>query len=456
MFGNAQQADHPGQGEALAHQGHQDHREGDQQQRAAVGKGRITGHHGNGQRRRQRHHAPYASEGDDKRVLPGRRGIAPCQARQSRARQVGCEKDPDKTHHNDGGAYRSTGQRQMAPFGQVQRVGDDAGLQPGHQEDQALDQIDHQVPDKESLQPGGGRDVARAVPADIKAGNHGRQHARAAQAFRHPEGGEGREQREHHLHPGFTGPAAQRQYAPADRQAPDDLSRHDQEEFAGGGRQRKGAALRHRFNREAEQDQGGRIVHQPFAFQDGEHALGQGEAPRDRHRRHSIGRRHDRPQHKARRQRQSQQVMRHARHRDGGEDHQPHRQEKDGAQVGLEAAPAHIHPGAIQQRRQQQAQHQIGAQFDAGHPGQKTNRQPQQHQENGIGNMRTPCPKGGEGRHRDQAEGEGQNGLEHGASVRRRQGARNRAGRRAHPPQVAGARRACLRHSSRCEEWRTR
>ena len=140
------------------------------------------------------------------------------------------------------GADRGAGQRQTLPLRQVQRVGDHPRLQAGEQEDHAFDQIDHQVPDEEALQAGGGRDEARAVPADVTAADHGGQHARAAQAFRHPEGGEGRQQREHHFHPRLARPSGAGPARPSRSARPQTISPATiGREFAARRRQRESA-----------------------------------------------------------------------------------------------------------------------------------------------------------------------------------------------------------------------
>ena len=96
-----------------------------------------------------------------------------------------------------------------------------ARLQAGDQEHQALDQIDDQIPEENSLQPRGGRDQTRPVPAHIEPAGDGRQHAGAAKMRRHPEGEIGRHQRQRDLDARLARPMPQAQAEPADREAVD-------------------------------------------------------------------------------------------------------------------------------------------------------------------------------------------------------------------------------------------
>ena len=59
---------------------------------------------------------------------------------------------------------------------------------PVIEEHQALDQVDEEIPEEDSLQPGGGADQAKAVPADVEPGSHGGEHAGAAEMLGRPIG----------------------------------------------------------------------------------------------------------------------------------------------------------------------------------------------------------------------------------------------------------------------------
>ena len=101
------------------------------------------------------------------------------------------------------------------------------------QEDEALDQIDDQVPEEDALQPRRRRDQPRPVPAHVEPGGDGRQHAGAAEMLGHPVGEIGRHQRQRDLDARVARPVPQPQAEPADADAVGDLADHDQREGAG-------------------------------------------------------------------------------------------------------------------------------------------------------------------------------------------------------------------------------
>ena len=72
-------------------------------------------------------------------------------------------------------------------------------LESGQQEQQALDQIDHEVPEEDALQPGRRRDQQRPVPAHIEPAGDGGDHAGAAEMLGDPVGDIGRDQRQRDL-----------------------------------------------------------------------------------------------------------------------------------------------------------------------------------------------------------------------------------------------------------------
>jgi len=149
---------------------------------------------GNGERDRERVDATNAGEGQEKRRLPLWRRVALSQARADPARDIGRRKHPDEARRD--GDQRGPGGRdhQFADREGVTLLDQRARLQPGEQEHQTLDEIDDQIPEKDSLQPRRGGDQPRPDPADVEPAGDGRQHAGAAEMRRHPEGEIGRQQ----------------------------------------------------------------------------------------------------------------------------------------------------------------------------------------------------------------------------------------------------------------------
>ena len=107
-----------------------------------------------------------------------------------------------------------------------------ARLQAGDEKHQAFNQIDNQVPEKDSLQPRCKGDQARPDPAHIEAAGDGCEHAGAAEMRGHPEREIGRHKGQRDLDARFAGPVAQTQAEPAHREAIDELADDDQHKGA--------------------------------------------------------------------------------------------------------------------------------------------------------------------------------------------------------------------------------
>ena len=238
-----------------------------------------------------------------------------------------------------------------------------AGLQPGEQEDESLDDVDDQVPEEDALQPRRRADEERALPAHIEPGGDGREHAGAAEILRHPIGGIGRDQGQHDLDPRIGRPAAQPEAQPADADAVGDFADDDDDEGPGG-LERRERAGDDGGDGEAIEDQRGRVVGEAFAFENDEQAPRNVERPRQRQRRDHVGRRDDGAEQEAHRPWPAEQPMDRGRHRAGREHHAAEGQQRDRPQVEAELAPAHRHAGRVDDRRQEDQEHEFRRELD--------------------------------------------------------------------------------------------
>ena len=177
---------------------------------------------GDRERRRERDDAAHAGEGQRERPLPGRRGIGASDGGNEPARQVDRGKCPDEARDDDDGGDQQRRGRKLGNRIVSDVRHDRARLKAGDQEQHALDQIDQEIPEEDALQPGRRADQAKAVPAHVEADRHRRQHARAAEMLRRPEGDERRQNRKRDLDARVTHPAPQPQHQPTDADPPDD------------------------------------------------------------------------------------------------------------------------------------------------------------------------------------------------------------------------------------------
>src|SRR5262249_32985109 len=93
-------------------------------------------------------------EGTTNGSAHGASGGAPGERRNQPARQIGRGVYPDKAG-GDRDRCRERGRHQQLPDGEVVGLLDQrSGLQAGHQEHKALDQVDGQVPEEDALQAG--------------------------------------------------------------------------------------------------------------------------------------------------------------------------------------------------------------------------------------------------------------------------------------------------------------
>jgi hypothetical protein len=113
-----------------------------------------------------------------------------------------------------------------------------------------------------------------------------------------PIGQERRQNRERDLDARIMDPAPQTQYQPTDADTPDDFAGDDGSKHSRGLPERKYASA-HRGYREAIEDERGRIIRKPFAFEDDEDPPGELHSACDREWRHRVRRRNDGAQYEA-------------------------------------------------------------------------------------------------------------------------------------------------------------
>src|SRR5262249_31953491 len=149
----------------------------------------------NGQSRRQRDDAAYADERKKEDLPPGRSRVAARKLAAQPARQISRRKDPDKPGNDDDRDGQQDGEQRPAQRDRIQPIEHRSNLQAGHEKDQSLEQIDKQIPKKDSLQPRSGRNEQWPVPTHEQSGGYGRQNARPAKMRRQQKRGIGREKR---------------------------------------------------------------------------------------------------------------------------------------------------------------------------------------------------------------------------------------------------------------------
>ena len=145
-------------------------------------------------------------------------------------------------------------------------------------------------------------------------------------------------------------------------------------------------------------DQGGGVVEQPFALQDGDDPLRQAEPLGDGHGGDRVGRGHDGPEAERDRPRQPERGMGEHGHAAHGDQHEPDGQERDRAQVGPHLAHRDVQRGPVQQRRQEHQQGQVGVELDPRETRHEPDPDPDDHEQDRVGHAR---PRGQRDHHRD-------------------------------------------------------
>jgi hypothetical protein len=243
-------------------------------------------------------------------------------------------------------------------------------------------QVDQEVPEKNALQARRRADQPQAVPADVKPGGHGREHAGTAEVFRRPIGNERREHRQHDLDARIVDPTPHSQHEPTDADAPEDFAGDDRCEHAGGLAPGKYAEA-HGCHREAIENQCARIIRKTLTLEYHDEPPRQLHAARDRQWRYGVGRGNDGSQQEADGPGETQQPMGHRGGRGSREQDATHSQQRNRPQIESELAPAHRHRRRINDRRQHEQQDEFRRELDG--------RQPREQRQNHAGEHQQYC-----------------------------------------------------------------
>ena len=170
---------------------------------------------------------------------------------------------------------------------------------------------------------------------------------------------------------------------PAHRQPDQYPADADDHEFPAGPGEGKRTG-RHRHHREAIGDQGGRIVDQTFAFQNGDDAARDAQAFGNRRGGDGVGRGDDRAQNESDRERQMEEMKRQPGDRHRGKEDEPDGEQRNGTEVGAEIAPRGEQRRRKQERRQEEKKNQFRIEPDLGQSGNQTNQQSADDEKDGI------------------------------------------------------------------------
>ena len=259
---------------------------------------------------------------------------------------------------------------------------------PDEHEERGVEDEDEDLPHREGLDPRRGRDQLGRVPAQVDAGGHGGQHRRDAERLGRQVGEVRRDERDRDLRRGVVERLAQQRDDVADDDADRDADDRVEHEAP--------ARLGHR---EAPGDRGGhrelvgderrRVVDQRLALDDRHVAPRRADTRGDRRRRDGIGGRHDGAQHE-------RGLPRHAvddlvgddGHAEHGEDHQADGEQADLAQVVAQLAQRGEEGGGVEQRRQDDDEHDVGVELHVGDAGDEAQRRAADHEQDRIRDLR--------------------------------------------------------------------
>ena len=263
---------------------------------------------------------------------------------------------------------------------------DDAeGLQAHRQEDATLQDERHGLPVLLGETPVRRGDRGGSAARDDQAGDDGRNEAGASQVLGGDRCDEGHREGENRVGRGLLDegtqthadladdPANTRSDAEGDGDLADEQARIEGV-FVGG------QAGTHRCG---EQNQRGRVVKEPLAFEDRDDAVGDARAFRDRDG-DRVRRRQDRAQRDAPGQgdRGDQPVDDEA-DREGGQEHEGNREHRDSLHLAPEVHGRHTHGRREQQRRQHHLEDDVRLDLDGPHLRQEPNRQADDQQDQG-------------------------------------------------------------------------
>jgi hypothetical protein len=316
--------------------------------------------------------------------------------------------DPEDPGDDDHGRHRGGDPDQLPERLVLEPIEDQRELQSDQHEQQRVEQEGQDRPHRVARHPlPCAGDLGRA-PADVDADRHGREHARRAHALGRHVGRVAREDRDRDLHGRVVEPLADLRDHPPDREADGDPAGRAEHELQPGLRQRERAA--DRADRHAVDHQRSAVVDQALALDDRVQAAREPEPPADLDRGQRVRRRDDRPEREGRRPRQPvDQRVRHDRDRARRRDHEPDRHQGDRAQVVLEVAQAREERGAVEQRRQEDHEHELRLELDVRQAGDEAHHEPAEHEQDRI---RDPDHPAGGRQHGDRDQQRDQDELD--------------------------------------------
>ena len=272
----------------------------------------------------------------------------------------------------------------------LEPVDDQRQLQADEDEQGRVEQEREHRPEREALHPGLGVDDLRRAPAEIDAAADHGEHAGGTDLVGRDERPVGGEERDRHRGDRVADPAADLGDDVADGEPDRDPAGDRAEELEHRARGRD--ALPHgRRDRDLVGDQGRRVVDQALALEDVDDSPRRADALKDRCGRDRVRGRDDRPE----RERDRPRELDHLVGNDGDgrrrDQHEPDRVEGDRPRAVAQAAQVGEERGRVQQRRQEDQQHQVGVELDARDPRHQPEQQATEHERDRV---RDPQPVG--------------------------------------------------------------
>ena len=373
--------DHERQRQALADESHEDHGEGDDDDRLAC-RQRVSGQRDRKRERcREGDHAPHASPRKDERLSESGAALI--------VRQKLANTHPDHPEGADGDerdAHEDADRGELEECPAIHLSGNRRDLEPDGEKHDAVQKEDQALPDRAAGEARFGAHDLRRPPADEESRGHRGQDAGDTERFRREVRRVGREQRDGDLD-GRIGDASTYPHRdPAHDESDEDAAeRHKYEARErpdhGNGRGRRSRADRRPVDRER-----GRVIEEALALEDADDPARDREPLRYRGRRHRVGRRDDGPE----RDGEWPRHAGHERHR-GCRDHAHARgNETDGEQADVleiraEVADRSEERTHIEDRRQDDEEDDLRVELEWGDSRNESDDEPAEQKEHWIG-----------------------------------------------------------------------
>ena len=374
-------ADQRGQGQALDDEGPEDDCEGEEDDQVPVRERRIRVRR---QRQRQRggerDRAAHPRPREDESSLPGRLAV-----HSRHPRPVGADCHPREAHEHDDGGHECRVADQLQRRARFrQGVEDRRQLETDEREERRVQDEEDDLPDRLALEPRLRRRQLGRVPAHVDPDRDRRKHAGDVQRVRGEIREVPAEDRDRDLDRRVVEPAADLPDDEAGRQADED-SADDVEDEASRGRGEREAAGDDGDDRHAVDDQGGAVVHEALALDEGDQPPRKPQPLGDRGGGGRVGGGDDRTEYEGRGPGQLRD--------DGvGDDcdrdrrgqHETDGEERDRDSVGPELAQRGEEGGAVQERREERDEHEVGRELDRRHARHEAEREAAEDEEDRV------------------------------------------------------------------------